>query len=322
MIKDLAVRRKVRSKEQDEPNKEEVRKDELNKFNPILPAYRKKPDEKVLVLCETLNQAAPDSAVFLCLPMKNLPEAVENFIVHNVANKILEDPGNDTNEKKISSFLRSLPISDQGLKVIERKTKGQADNDFWINLRKGRLTASKDHDICTKMHSSIKCTGAIKPKTTPIVQKIMHLDNDISHMPAVKWGRDHESLGVKAFFIKEERNHDDLKVQKCGLFVDAKKPYIAASPDGLVTCKCHGLAVLEVKCPYSLHDMEISEISIQKCAFLKLDEKRTVALNRSHKCYTQLVSQIALTGANHCFFVVWTQKDLFVEKIKFILVTT
>ena len=96
--------------------------------------------------------------------------------------------------------------------------------------------------------------------------------------------------------------------------VDAEKPYIAPSPVGSVNCKCHGLAALEVKCPYSLRDIEINELSAQNCPFLVLDEKKAVSLKRTHKYYTQVVSQMALTGASQCYFVVWTQKDLVIEK--------
>ena len=110
-----------------------------------------------------------------------------------------------------------------------------------------------------------------------------------------------------------KKYEDFLKIKKCGLFVDAKMPYIAATPDGFANCKCHGLAVLEVKCPYSLCDMEINELTVIK----KVDKKKTVSLEITHRYYTQVVSQMALTGANHCYFIVWTQKDLFVERINY-----
>eukprot|EP00795_Rhopilema_esculentum_P013368 gene13368-4223_t len=49
-IKDIVVRKRFRSKEKDKPSRKEVRKDELSKFNPILPAYREKTDEEVSML--------------------------------------------------------------------------------------------------------------------------------------------------------------------------------------------------------------------------------------------------------------------------------
>ena len=88
--------------------------------------------------------------------MHDSTEDVESFILQNVANQVIEDPGNDANDKKISRFLESLPVSSQGIKLIEKKTRGQAENHLWMNLRRGRLTGSSHHDIYTKIHSIIK----------------------------------------------------------------------------------------------------------------------------------------------------------------------
>lgn len=47
----------------------------------------------------------------------------------------------------------------------------------------------------------------------------------------------------------------NIKIEKCGLFLDKKHPYLGASPDGLVgedVC-------VEVKCPYSARDMTVKE---------------------------------------------------------------
>eukprot|EP00795_Rhopilema_esculentum_P015949 gene15949-7279_t len=128
-IKEIVVRKRFRSKEKDKPSREEVRKDELTKFNPILPAYREKTDEEVSMLFKNLYRVTPQSAVFLCIPVDDSPEKIESFILQNVANKVIEDPGNDTYDKKISSFLQSLPVSSQGVLLIEKKTRGQAEND-------------------------------------------------------------------------------------------------------------------------------------------------------------------------------------------------
>ena len=56
--------------------------------------------------------------------MDDSPEEAGSSILQNVANKVTEDPGNDTNDKKISSFLQSLPLSNQSIKSSEKKTRG------------------------------------------------------------------------------------------------------------------------------------------------------------------------------------------------------
>lgn len=63
-MKEILVRKKIRSKVKDKPSREEFRKDELNKFNPMLPSYCENTNGKVSTLFENLHQVTPPSAVF------------------------------------------------------------------------------------------------------------------------------------------------------------------------------------------------------------------------------------------------------------------
>ena len=89
-----------------------------------------------------------------------------------------------------------------------------------------------------------------------------------------------------------------------------KKPYIGASPDAVASCKCHGFFVVEIKCPFNIRDKLITK-NVSECSFLELNEMGNIQVKRSHKYYTQVISQIALAKAY--YFVVWTSKDLIVE---------
>ena len=40
-------------------------------------------------------------------------------------------------------------------------------------------------------------------------------------------------------------------MQNTGLHINAKFPYLGASPGSLIQCDCHGKGVLDIKCPYS-----------------------------------------------------------------------
>jgi len=51
-------------------------------------------------------------------------------------------------------------------------------------------------------------------------------------------------------------HHDNcLNIQECGLFISKERPYLGASPDRLLA----ETSVIEVKCPYSSRNMEVSE---------------------------------------------------------------
>ena len=43
--------------------------------------------------------------------------------------------------------------------------------------------------------------------------------------------------------------YDEPVITPCGFVVSVHEPYVGASPDAFVECKCCGLGVVEVKCP-------------------------------------------------------------------------
>ena len=43
-------------------------------------------------------------------------------------------------------------------------------------------------------------------------------------------------------------------VFEAGLFIDPYRPFLGASPDGIVNCKCCGKGVIEIKCPLCVKD--------------------------------------------------------------------
>ena len=131
----------------------------------------------------------------------------------------------------------------------------------------------------------------------------------------MKWGVKNESNAFKAFYASEIGHHEDFKTEKAGLFVAKQKTYLAASPDGIIMCKCHGKSTIEIKCPYKIKDKKIAE-SVGECDFLTLVNGE-VSIKKTHKYYTQIISQMAMTNTKQSYFVVWTLKDLFVQKITF-----
>ena len=54
--------------------------------------------------------------------------------------------------------------------------------------------------------------------------------------------------------------HETFKAEICGTFLGKINSYTAASPDGIVTCKCHGKGLIEMKCSYSIRHKKIPRI--------------------------------------------------------------
>ena len=87
-------------------------------------------------------------------------------------------------------------------------------------------------------------------------------------------------MALNEFLIKEVTKHRNFKVNKCGLFLDHKKPYIGASPDAVASCKCHGFCVAEIKCPFSIIEDKLITKNVSKCSFLELNEMGNITTEK------------------------------------------
>ena len=74
------------------------------------------------------------------------------------------------------------------------------------------------------------------------------------HALTTDGGVDHESTAIDQYLVKVKENHDGLQITKAGLFIDPDRPYIAATPDGIIQCDCCGKRAVEVKCPFNYKD--------------------------------------------------------------------
>ena len=102
---------------------------------------------------------------------------------------------------------------------MEERTRGQSDNTDWRTERSKRLTASNFGRVA-------KLRAATSRHNT--VLTILYPD-DISSLPAIQHGRQNEQRALAQLGDLLGRD-----VRPCGLFVDPKTGYLAASPDGLL----------------------------------------------------------------------------------------
>ena len=95
--------------------------------------------------------------------------------------------------KSVEEFLTNIKFNftNQTIEKIESITKGQSDNTAWFQFRKGTITASKSHEIKTKMEKFIKGGGGYINMWS-LSQKISGLTLTSPNIPALKYGRDME----------------------------------------------------------------------------------------------------------------------------------
>ncbi|EFX78673.1 hypothetical protein DAPPUDRAFT_320306 [Daphnia pulex] len=70
---------------------------------------------------------------------------------------------------------------------------------------------------------------------------------------ATDWGIKHEQIALNTLkaHMKERNNHSAFEIENAGRHDSTSHIYIAASPDGIFKCPCHGSTVIEIKCPFS-----------------------------------------------------------------------
>ena len=123
-------------------------------------------------------------------------------------------------------------------------------------------------------------------------------------VPALLWGIQHEDKARTAYKELTSSVHDNFTLSITGLHVNVSCPHLGASPDGMIKCSCCGKGILEIKCPYSVHDGVPKDVY-----FLKE--------TRQHQYYYQVQGQMGILEYSYCDFVVWTPHDIVIERIMF-----
>lgn len=134
-------------------------------------------------------------------------------------------------------------------------------------------------------------------------------------MICFRWGCEHEAKVREDYVLLYKARHQEPKVENCGFFIHEKIPYIGASPDGLVSCSCCGLGLMEIKCPFCQHGNSILEAAEDRQFCLETVDGRTF-LKKEHVYFYQVQCQLAVTGRAFCDFCVWTGKELFIQRIR------
>jgi len=79
-------------------------------------------------------------------------------------------------------------------------------------------------------------------------------------VPALNWGITNEPIACKAYADRMQAVHDDFVYECAGLFINPAFPHLGASPNGLVSCRCCGAGLVEIKCPYTHRLLNPSKI--------------------------------------------------------------
>uniref|UniRef100_A0A9J7YVT9 PHD-type domain-containing protein n=1 Tax=Cyprinus carpio carpio TaxID=630221 RepID=A0A9J7YVT9_CYPCA len=97
--------------------------------------------------------------------------------------------------------------------------------------------------------------------------------------------------------------------------IDPLFPEVGASPDGLIHCTCCGKGCLEIKCTFKHRNNSILQACADDSTFCLQVTDGKLHLKQTHMYYSQVQTQIFVTGSQFCDFVVWTEKDCVVVRV-------
>ena len=94
-----------------------------------------------------------------------------------------------------------------------------------------------------------------------------------------------------------------MKISDTGLVISEELPYIAASPDLKVECKCCGAALMEIKCPLIRGGIPSADNLGYLQNLMTSDNKNTTVLKTNEPYYFQVQRQLGVTGRKCCDFL-------------------
>ena len=202
--------------------------------------------------------------------------------------------------------INSINVDDAYINQVNELTQGQSTNLMWQYQRKGRLTAS---NFFSALHCRSESTDNYIVKN--ILDKYQFTSKSVEH------GKQHEPVARGKYVGIMSRQHISFHCSETGLHVYKEYPYLAASPDGIIECKCCGKGLLEIKCPFSLRH-ELAQVAMAKNSSCLLSNgKYELKKNLSSPYYVQMLGQMAICDLSFCDFVLCTQKDLYIERVQF-----
>ena len=200
-----------------------------------------------------------------------------------------------------------LTVTQRQANNVQKETQQQSKCKAWYRFRAGRVTASKLKDACH--------TNPANPSLS-LIKTICYPEiTSKFSTAAIKWGKDKECDALKAYVEYMKSRHCNVEVRSSGFVIHINYPHLGASPDGLISCLCcEGEGCIEIKFPYSARECSVAEAATNK-DFCSSEVNGHLHLKPDHSYFYQIQAQMFITNCNYCDFVIWTPKDMTVERI-------
>ena len=174
--------------------------------------------------------------------MKMELERSQHAISHLGEYPVLIDPLDKLSEilavrdVTIDDLIHALEPTDEEVQLIQEMSVGQRNNPLWFDAQQWRITSSNLGRVCNRQFRQLY------PQS--LVKTILG-DYGSPHTAAVQWGYGHETDAICSYARKTQ-----MAVRECGIFLSSSFPYLATSPDGIISLDDTSFGLVEVKCPF------------------------------------------------------------------------
>ena len=213
-------------------------------------------------------------------------------------------------KETISAFKKTLELTADKSREIERETREQRNSPLWFAVRSHRITASFFGSVLSR-----KCDTPPDSLVLRIIQP-----KNIS-TPAIAYGIDKEKSAIEEYITYwHNQGHKDLVVTPSGVIINPSWSFLGASPDGAVYDPLNiqqPYGFLEVKCPYSVKNVTPTEASSHSGFCSRLNSIGQLELKETHQYYAQVQGQMAIGERMWCDFAVFTLKGISIQRVFF-----
>lgn len=208
--------------------------------------------------------------------------------------------GNKTKTRReLIEMGKSVPIelSSAEANEISCLTLSRNKSKCRFALKRGRIIASNFKECCN---------ANIESPSISLINLVMNPVSNFHCYPKCATAKKKKAL--EHHFKTTYTQHTELEQYECGLIINPKLPYFAASPDILINCDCHGEGCVVIKFLKVMETAESFEVLCRGPHHILEKHNDFYKLNKTHEFYYQIQLQINVSELKYCDLVIWSPK--------------
>ena len=121
----------------------------------------------------------------------------------------------------VDDLVDALQPTSEEVQLIQEMSVGQQNNSLWFDAHQWRVTSSNFGRMCNRNFRQLYPSSLVKS---------LFGDYRSLYTAAIQWRCDHEGDAINSYALQTQ-----LSVRFCGIFLSTSYPYLATSPDDLIS---------------------------------------------------------------------------------------